>query len=178
MGRILALTTLTLVAGLAADPAFAAASGTWTKTGTMTTARFTDTATLLPDGEVLVAGGTGATAELYNPATGQWSNADGTLAACTITDACRIGSSATLLPDGGVLVAGGLAGLATNPSSTSAALLYAPATGAWTSTGSLTTAREDQTATLLGNGQVLAAGGVDFVAHKFTELAGAELYTP
>jgi hypothetical protein len=38
--------------------------------------------------------------------------------------------------------------------------------------------REDQTANLLPGGQVLIAGGVNFVAHRFTELASAELYTP
>jgi hypothetical protein len=42
---------------------------------------------------------------------------------------------------------------------------------------SLNTARDDQTANLLANGQVLIAGGVNFLTHKFTELANAELYT-
>jgi hypothetical protein len=54
----------------------------------------------------------------------------------------------------------------------------AAASGTWTTTGSLNTAREDQTATVLANGQVLITGGVHFVKHTFTELAGAELYTP
>ena len=33
-------------------------------------------------------------------------------------------------------------------------------------------------AALLGNGQVLVAGGISFHAHRATELASAELYTP
>ena len=57
-------------------------------------------------------------------------------------------------------------------------MLYNPAANAWTTTGSLHTAREDQTANLLPNGQVLIAGGVNFVAHRPTDLASAELYTP
>src|SRR5208283_4333187 len=55
------------------------ASGTWTNTGSLTTAREYHTATLLPNGKVLVAGGIGNTgfavnAELYDPATGTWKN--------------------------------------------------------------------------------------------------------
>ncbi|HEY3868149.1 MAG TPA: hypothetical protein VGM10_07350 [Actinocrinis sp.] len=42
----------------------------------------------------------------------------------------------------------------------------------------MNTAREAQTATVLANGQVLVSGGVNFVKHKFTQLASAELYTP
>ena len=54
------------------------ASGTWTATGSLTTARDRHTATLLPNGKVLVAGGYAtaallASAELYDPASGTWS---------------------------------------------------------------------------------------------------------
>ena len=59
------------------------------------------TATLLPDGRVLVAGGDFIdTAELWNPETGSF------YAAGSMTDA-RSGHTATLLPDGRVLVMGG-----------------------------------------------------------------------
>src|SRR5690242_1404094 len=69
-----------LAAGLAAGagaPTAAQSSGTWAKTGSMTTPRENQTATLLANGQVLVIGGgtsTGAFtgAELYNPATGKW----------------------------------------------------------------------------------------------------------
>ena len=72
----------------------------------MTTARFRDTAALLPSGKVLVAGGWDpsfnylSSAELYDPAVGSWTNT-GSLA--TIRDS----HTATLLPSGKVLVAAG-----------------------------------------------------------------------
>ena len=52
--------------------------------------------------------------------------------------------------------------------------LYDPASGTWTATGSLTTARDCHTATLLPNGKVLVAGGLTMAAI----LASAELYDP
>jgi hypothetical protein len=57
-------------------------------------------------------------------------------------------------------------------------MLYNPATNAWTATGAMNQDRGQQTATLLNNGQVLVAGGISFHAHRATELASAELYTP
>src|SRR5206468_8950156 len=79
---------------------------TFDNTGTLATARQVHTATLLPNGKVLVAGGLGpsgdlASAELYDPASGTWS-ATGSLVTV------RYGHTATLLPNGKVLVAGGL----------------------------------------------------------------------
>jgi hypothetical protein len=87
-------------------------SNTWTPTGSMTNARTHHTATLLANGEVLVAGGLSnggspigtsctSTAELYDPSTGQWA----TTGSMTIT---RGNHTAKLLPNGKVLVAGGL----------------------------------------------------------------------
>jgi hypothetical protein len=130
---------------------------------------------------VLVTAGissSGPFSELYNPATGQWSAATGGLNACSSVSDCRFGSSATLLGTGEVLVAGGLTGTSSNPSSTASAMLYDPATNAWTSTGSMPTGRVDQTTNLLTDGQVLVAGGESFAKHARTLLASAELYTP
>ena len=65
------------------------------------------------------------------------------------------GHTATLLPNGKVLVAGGYDSVG----SLASAELYDPASGTWTATGSLATARASHTATLLPNGKVLVAGG-------------------
>ena len=75
-------------------------------TGSLNTARSCHTATLLPNGKVLVAGGVDTSgplisAELYDPASGTWT------ATGSLTTA-RYLHTATLLPNGKVLVAGGL----------------------------------------------------------------------
>ena len=145
------------------------ASGTWTVTGSLNTARYSHTATLLRNGMVLVAGGfdsslTGvsASAELYDPASGTWTPT-GSL------NTARVLHTATLLPNGMVLVAGGLDSSLLDVSAS--AELYDPASGTWTAMGSLNTARSEHTATLLPNGMVLVAGG-------HGALASAELYDP
>src|SRR5207248_6707915 len=76
-------------------------SETWSSTGSLLTARQSHTATLLPNGKVLVAEGDYlSSAELYDPSSGTWSF---TNSLATTRD----GHTATLLPDGQVLVAGG-----------------------------------------------------------------------
>jgi N-acetylneuraminic acid mutarotase len=168
--RVLGLAAL-LSIGLAATipfSAFAATSGTWANTGSLNTARTSHTATLLPNGQVLVAGGLNASlnplasAELYNPATGTWSFT-GSMAEA------RSGHTATLLQNGEVLVAGGM-----TTSCTSTAELYNPSTGRWATTGSMTEGRCSDTATLLPNGQVVVAGG----SNSTGVLLSAELFNP
>ncbi|QBB69039.1 hypothetical protein ELE36_00825 [Pseudolysobacter antarcticus] len=81
-----------------------AVTNAWEATGLLTTPRYLHTATLLPSGKVLVAGGSNtsrlASAELYDPATNTW----GSVSALTTA---RYAHTATLLPSGKVLVAGG-----------------------------------------------------------------------
>ena len=149
------------------------ANGTWTATGSLNTARDAHTATLLPNGKVLVAGGrdssgySSASAELYDPATGTWT-ATGSL------NTARVYHTATLLPNGMVLVAGGEVSIINGTISASAEL-YDPASGTWTATGNLNNAHELHTATLLPNGKVLVAGGLD---NRVIDSASAELYDP
>ena len=121
------------------------------KTGSMSDPRFAQTSVLLPDGRVLVAGGASsssavATAELYDPATGQWTATNNMLWP-------RYGPLSTLLPDGRVLVVEGTLSPMTTASQQSSEI-YDPATGTWTATGVQTTG-DCHTLTLLPNGKVL-----------------------
>src|SRR6059058_1314962 len=100
-----ATTKQSAVATLSAGDA--PAGGTWSVTGSLNTARNLHTATLLPNGTVLVAGGIDTdlnaldSAELYDPASGTWTFT-GSL------NTARIGHRATLLQNSMmVLVAGG-----------------------------------------------------------------------
>jgi hypothetical protein len=139
--------------------------GMFDLTGSMETGRYEDSATLLNNGMVLVAGGCCpilASAELYNPATGTFSPT-GTM------NTVRAVHTATLLNNGMVLIVGGAGpGWASGE-------LYNPATATFTITGSIKTGRQDHTATLLDNGMVLVAGGLD---SNNNPLASAELYNP
>ena len=121
--------------------------GTWTATNGMSFARNGHTATLLCNGKVIVIGGNGDSfwfqAEVYDPTPGTWRIADGTL------NDPHTDHTATLLNDGRVLVAGGLAVSITTP----VAELYDPASDRFRETGSMKTAREGHTATLLATGK-------------------------
>ena len=151
-----------------AGPAYSPLSptGTFALTGSMTTARGQQTATLLQDGRVLIAGGGEnnlTLAELYDPKTGTF-NGTGSMTKP------RNAGTATLLEDGRVLVAGGFKGNAL-----ASAELYDPKTGTFNGTGSMTTPRGNHTATRLSDGRVLVVGGTGDTPNG---LASAELYDP
>ena len=144
-------------------------TGIFSPTGSMAAARSYHTATLLPDGRVLVVGGSRetvadwyflATAEIYDPTTGTFSP---TGSMTTV----RSHHTATLLPDGRVLVAGGNYESTTRSGALASVEIYEPKTGAFRTTGPMTTEREFHTATLLADGTVLFAGGFGFTAEIY-----------
>jgi len=149
----------------------------------LTTSRYLHSATMLDNGQVLVAGGVNcpapgsctylSSAELYNPASGTFTNAASAMAQAR-------SAPAVLLNNGNVLHAGGyFCDGSGNCSSLSSAEIFSPATGSFTSAGNMTVARSGQTMTLLGNGTVLIAGGETCTsATSCSALSSAEIYDP
>ena len=165
--RHLALSLLLLSAVLLTQPCMAT-PGEWSITGALNTPRNNQTATLLLNGKVLVAGGIigqgTASAELYDPATGLWTPT-GSL------NQGRYYHTATLLLDGRVLVAGGYVAGGEKVLTTE---LYDPATGVWTRTGKIHEQRYQHAASLLPDGRVLIVGGY----HPEVYLKSTEIYDP
>jgi hypothetical protein len=117
---------------LASSEIYDPVAGTWTVTGSLTTARYANTNTLLPNGTVLVAAGANysgllASAEIYDPVAGSWA----------VTGSLTWGRdyhTATLLPNGTVLAAGGLViptstGVDLQSANSASAEFYDPANG-------------------------------------------------
>jgi hypothetical protein len=138
---------------LASAELYDPSTGFFTRTGDMITARSGHSATLLPDGRVLITGGIGASVitggvavastELYDPSTGTFKAAGGT---------SSVSGIATLLKNGKVLITG------------NAAELYDPVTDSFTPTAPYAgpfyygSYFYPDTATLLQDGRVLIAG--------------------
>jgi hypothetical protein len=149
----------------------------WSAAGSLGTARFFGhTATLLANGKVLVVGGTDflnpccrnlGSAELYDPASGEWS-VTGSLSTG------RVGHIAVRLTNGKVLVAGGYSGPTLSIAEMSAEI-YDPDSGAWSAAGSLNLGRAWPRATLLLDGRVLITAGT---SGGFLGSETAELYEP
>jgi hypothetical protein len=145
-------------------------TGKFTATGSMTIGRTNHTATLLKNGDVLIAGGWScsgyhclsavelASAELYDPKTGKFHRTGSMFAA-------RTRATAALLADGRVLMAAGA-------KSTETAELYDPGSGQFVRTGRADYfSGNDARATLLPDGQVLLTGSGGYIR-------GADLYAP
>ncbi|GMT96376.1 hypothetical protein KH5H1_04950 [Corallococcus caeni] len=126
-----------------------------TTPGAMSTPRGGFTLTLLSDGRVVAAGGSGngpgvqelASCDLYSPATGEWS-ATGALSTG------RHGHSAVLLTDGRVMVIGGSVGV----TALSSVELYDPATGTWSAGPAMPFPQSTTNSVVLPDGRVFVVG--------------------
>jgi len=174
-------TNATGYVGLSSIEVYDPGTGTFTEiVGEDGAGIFGHTATLLPNGKVLLAGGfvnsvwdygvsaSSNGANLYDSATGEFSGTGNMTAS-------RGGHTATLLANGKVLIAGGAD---QDPTGTglASAELYDPNTGTFTQTGSMAVGRFLHTATQLQDGRVLIVGGV--LTSASDPVATAEVYDP
>ena len=152
---------------------FDSATNTWSPVASMGTSRFVHTGTLLPNGKVLVAGGSQrdgptliySSAELFDPTNSTWTST-------APMSQQRASHTATLLPSGKVLVTGGYASDYSIYQAT--AELFDPSSNTWSSAAPMGTTRIRHTAVLLESGKVLVAGG----RNSGGELSSAEVYDP
>ncbi len=177
---------------LAAAGAATSSVGAFVSGPDLNTPRGQHTATLLRDGRVLVVGGTDgsgilADAEIFDPLTNTWqlvrqlNPAGGLMLDATGSfPTARQLHSATLLSDGRVLIAGGVgierldASGAPVMETLSSAFVFDPETNAFSSVGSLTSARAWHLGAAVGRGAVLA-GGLD---ENMRSLASADVFDP
>lgn len=155
-------------------------NNSWRQTGNLNIhKRVKHTATLLPDGKVLVVGGgygineeTLKDVEIYDPLTNSWTTRSPMING-------RNSHTATLLNNGEVLVGGGgsIGSSGSNP--LPYVEIYNPTNNSWRSVESMSMARSGHTATLLQNGKVLVVGGFDKLGSDYNPpLSTAELYNP
>lgn len=148
--------------------------GSVTEIAAMRIARASQSATLLPSGKVLIAGGFSGSGGESNPysSTELFDPQSRTFGQGASMSIGRSGHTATLLKNGKVLIVGGWTGRYALRRS---AELYDPSTNTFAPTGNLIVERAGNTATLLQDGRVLIAGGED---RQEDALASAELYDP
>lgn len=153
------------------------ATGEFSRTGSMKIGRWLHTATLLRNGRVLILGGRSprdsvyTSAETFDPRSGTFSSAGS-------MGEGRQQQTATLLPDGRVLLAGGSWSDGQDWRILSSTEIYDPATGEFSPAGSMGTPRMGHGATLLNDGRVLIASGVDIGNTGAVGVLPAVLYHP
>jgi hypothetical protein len=133
-------------------------------------ARYLETATLLNNGQVLMAGGWNAAYQVL-ASTESYDPGSGTFTVTASLGTGRQGHAAALLNNGTVMVTGGWDANSNTLASTE---IYDPVAGTFSPTGGLNTPRGDPLTTLLPSGQVLIAGGM----YDNIPTGSAELYQP
>jgi hypothetical protein len=176
-GKVLVVGGYSGTAYLASAETYDPATGTFTAvTSVLPEARADFAAITLAGGKVLIAGGNrgSGTAGVYLSTAALFDPVASTFAATGSMSSQRSEPAAVLLQGGLVLVAGGRSSVGVSAS----AELFDPAgaggAGTFASTGSMTSARELQTATLLANGSVIVTGG----QNASGDLQTADLYGP
>ena len=162
----------------------------WSALADMAEARAEHTATLLPDGRVLVTGGRAPvrldleaaevirgfrrSAEIYDPTSDRWSPT-----ASMFEE--RVGHTATLRPDGRVFVIGGATVSEDSPEGEEQGTefhatteVYDPGPGTWAFAAEMAESRWHHSTTVLQEGTLLVVGG----QNRSGLLASAELYDP
>jgi Kelch motif/Galactose oxidase, central domain len=177
MLRLQRLVVILVAAGLfyeSAPPDKAAAgvvapAGSITRATPMLEPRSGHSATLLPNGKVLIVGGMRRNQDFYRSAE-LYDSATGIFQPTGQMSVARVGHVAALLRSGKVLVAGGWVG----HDCTDSAELYDPATGKFQPLPKMSTRRGRPNATLLATGDVLITGGADHDAPG--GVASAEIF--
>lgn len=149
---------------------FDPATGRFDAAGTMLTPRVSHIAALLPNGNVLLAGGWSGTAatndsEVYDPATKQFSRV-GPMSVARMT------ASAVTLPDGRVVITGGETAVG---AAVDTVEIFDPKTKQFSHAGTMTAPRSRHTAVLLRNGHILLIGGH---RARMQVLQSAEIFNP
>lgn len=150
----------------------ASSADSWRRTGSLATKRSENTVTVLPNGQVLFAGGFDTdlskpfnSVEAYDPLTGRWSTK-------ASMSTAREDAVAVLLTDGRILVAGGSDGT----HSLKSAEIYDPSLNAWSNAGDMSAGRNTAVAHVLADGRVMVAGGYDDLGGGTTNTV--DIYNP
>ncbi len=149
-------------------------TGTFSRTGSMSTPHRGHTATLLRDGRVLVVGN-GGESSASRDRRRCLRPGDRHIQPDRLDEVRPLAPHRDAAPDGRLLILGGRTA---KDSVRASAELYDPATGRFTSAGSMEDGRQQHTATLLPDGRVFIAGGYWSDGQKWRVLSATEMYDP
>jgi hypothetical protein len=156
------------------------ASGKWSEVGGFPSGWHNYSATALPNGDVLFAGGAedetqagGGVAPVGTTRVMRWNHATGLFERASDLSAPNLSASTVVLKDGQVLFAGGVASADSESDPVSTSELYDPVKDRWSAAQSMPEARSQMTAVLLPDGTVLEVGG-----YGLFNLPATLVYTP